>query len=319
MARPYRFEFEGAFYHITARGNERKKIYRNARDYEKFLEIITGAKGKYGFLLHSYVLMGNHYHLLIETPLPNLTQIMHLINGWYTTYFNIKHQRSGHFFQGRYKSIILEAESHLLGLSRYIHLNPVRAGMVNDPLEYRWSSLNDFIKNKKRQLTDTEMLIKMFQTKKEKGTKNYLEFVYQGKGVNEYNPKDKILSGVFLGGVKFVKEIMKSAYEGELSYELSSRRTIENEIRREQILDFVSRCYNRDIEEIKAKEPGTLEARKFAVYLLRKTTGLKLQKIGEMFGISYKGVYWLYRSFNEQKNKSRKIKKYLKRFEKLSN
>ena len=115
------------------------------------------------------------------------------------------------------------------------------------------------------------------------------------------------------------KEIMKSAYEGELSYELSSRRTIENEIRREQILDFVSRCYNRDIEEIKAKEPGTLEARKFAVYLLRKTTGLKLQKIGEMFGISYKGVYWLYRSFNEQKNKSRKIKKYLKRFEKLSN
>lgn len=129
MARPLRIEYEGAFYHITARGNERKRIYDSTPDYEKFRSYLKRAQEKYGYLLHCYVLMTNHYHLLIETPRPNLGRVMHYINGSYANYFNIKKRRSGHFFQGRYKGILIDKDSYLLELSRYLHLNPVRAKM----------------------------------------------------------------------------------------------------------------------------------------------------------------------------------------------
>lgn len=136
MARPLRIEFEGAVYHITARGNERKKIYLSKSDYEKFLKYLGDTKKKYNIVIHCYVLMSNHYHLIIETPEANLSRAMHYINGSYTTYFNIKRKRSGHLFQGRFKSILVDKDNYLLELSRYIHLNPVRAGIVEKPEDY---------------------------------------------------------------------------------------------------------------------------------------------------------------------------------------
>ncbi|MGV8149826.1 MAG: transposase, partial [Alkaliphilus sp.] len=126
MARPLRIEYEGALYHITTRGNERKKIYYAEADYEKFKSYLKDAQNKYGYLLHCYALMTNHYHLLIETPYANISKVMHYINGSYTSYLNKKRERSGHLFQGRYKAILVDQDSYLLELSRYIHLNPVR-------------------------------------------------------------------------------------------------------------------------------------------------------------------------------------------------
>jgi len=140
MARPLRIEYEGAFYHVTARGNERKKIFLSKRDHEKFLQYLDEARDKYRFILHAYVMMGNHYHLIIETPEGNLSRIMHYINSSYTTYTNVKRKRNGHLFQGRYKAIIVDKDSYLLELSRYLHLNPVRAKMVQHPGEYLHSS-----------------------------------------------------------------------------------------------------------------------------------------------------------------------------------
>lgn len=101
MARPLRIEYEGALYHITARGNERNPIYREDGDYQKFLEILSGLPQRYGVILHGYVLMGNHYHLLIETTKGNITKAMHYLNAAYTGYFNKKYSRVGHLFQGR--------------------------------------------------------------------------------------------------------------------------------------------------------------------------------------------------------------------------
>jgi REP element-mobilizing transposase RayT len=111
MARPYRLQGEGYLYHITSRGDGRKKIYYNDRDYEKFLEYIKKAKEKYKFNLYAYVLMSNHFHLLIETTQANLSQILHYIKSSYTTYYNIKRRQSGHLFQGRYKSIVVDRDS----------------------------------------------------------------------------------------------------------------------------------------------------------------------------------------------------------------
>jgi len=140
MARPLRIEYSGAFYHITSRGNERKAVFKSERDREKLLSYLGSATERYAAIVHVYCLMDNHYHLLMETPAGNLSQIMHHINGAYTTYFNAKRERSGHLFQGRYKAILIEADEYAKELSRYIHLNPVRAGMCAHPEEYPWSS-----------------------------------------------------------------------------------------------------------------------------------------------------------------------------------
>jgi len=127
MGRPLRIEYTGALYHITSRGNERKKIFLDDRDRKKFLAILEDYHDRYGILIHSYVLMDNHYHLILETPKGNLLKVMHGLNGGYTGYFNRKYGRSGHLFQGRYKGIMIEKDSYLIPLSRYVHLNPVRA------------------------------------------------------------------------------------------------------------------------------------------------------------------------------------------------
>ncbi len=140
MARQLRIEFEGAFYHITSRGNLREDVFFEDRDREKFLEILARTKERYGYLLHAYALMGNHYHLLMETPKANISQIMQNINTSYTVYVNRKYLRSGHLFQGRFKGIIVDKDEYLATLSRYIHLNPVRAAIVEKPEDYRWTS-----------------------------------------------------------------------------------------------------------------------------------------------------------------------------------
>jgi putative transposase len=149
MARPLRITFPGAFYHITSRGNERKSVFKSKRDREKFLGYLESATQRYGAVIHAYCLMDNHYHLLLETPSGNLPQIMRHINGAYTTYFNVKRDRPGHLFQGRYKAILVESDQYAKELSRYIHLNPVRAKMSEMPEAYDWSSYNYYIGRKK--------------------------------------------------------------------------------------------------------------------------------------------------------------------------
>ena len=145
MARPLRIAYPGAFYHVTSRGNEQKDLFKNHKDREKFLAYVESAVVRYGAVVHAYCLMSNHYHLLLETPSGNLAQIMRHINGAYTTYFNVKRKRVGHLFQGRYKAILVEADAYALELSRYMHLNPVRAGMVAKPEQYQWSSYRSYI------------------------------------------------------------------------------------------------------------------------------------------------------------------------------
>ena len=150
MARPLRIIYPGAFYHVTARGNERRRVFLSRTDQEKFLSYLGNAVLKYRVILHAFVLMGTHYHLIVETPGANLSAFAHTVNSAYTTYFNLKRKRTGHLFQGRYKSILVEADTYLLELSRYIHLNPVHAGLVEKPEDYIFSSYRPYIFRKRR-------------------------------------------------------------------------------------------------------------------------------------------------------------------------
>ncbi|MCX5812281.1 MAG: transposase [Proteobacteria bacterium] len=140
MARPLRIEYPGAFYHITSRGNAGQDIYLDDTDRQRFLAILAGVLEDYHWVCYAYCLMSNHYHILIETPDPNLSAGIRQLNGVYTQSVNRRHGTRGHIFQGLFKSILVKKESHLLELCRYIVLNPVRAGMTLSPDIWQWSS-----------------------------------------------------------------------------------------------------------------------------------------------------------------------------------
>jgi putative transposase len=140
MARPLRIEYDGALYHVTSRGNERKAIFKDDTDRELFLSTLAQVTERFHWTCHAYCLMDNHYHLVIETPDGNLSKGMRQLNGVYTQTFNRRHHRVGHLFQGRFKGILVQKESHYLEVCRYVVLNPVRAKAVKHPREWAWSS-----------------------------------------------------------------------------------------------------------------------------------------------------------------------------------
>jgi REP element-mobilizing transposase RayT len=183
MARPLRIEYDGAVYHITSRGNAREPIYKEDEDRRIFLEVLHKANTRYNWLCHAYCLMNNHYHLVIETPDGNLSLGMRQLNGVYTQLFNKKHNRVGHLFQGRYKAILIQKESHLLEVSRYVVLNPVRAKSVTDPREWRWSSYCGTAgKEKPHPCLTTDWILEQFGPARRESEEKYSEFVMAGIG-----------------------------------------------------------------------------------------------------------------------------------------
>jgi putative transposase len=140
MSRPPREDYAGAIWHLTARGVRKERIFLDARDYAFFLRVLGEVVERYGWVVHAYCLMPNHYHLLVETPQPTLSDGMERLNGRYAQWFNLRHGVEGHVFERRFRSVAVTHEAHLLELSRYIVLNPVRAGLCRTPLAWRWSS-----------------------------------------------------------------------------------------------------------------------------------------------------------------------------------
>ena len=208
MARPLRIEFPGAFYHVTARGDRREAIYENDEDRESFLVILRDVIERFEWQCHAYCLMTNHYHLFIETVHGNLSKGMRQLNGVYTQWSNRHHLRNGHLFQGRFKGILVDSDSYLQTLCRYIVLNPVRAGMVEDPADWPWSSYRATagLERASAWLT-TEAILGTFGRNKGRARKTYKRFVYDGIG------GESIWNGlsrqVFLGDNQFIERMQK--------------------------------------------------------------------------------------------------------------
>ena len=287
MGRPLRIEYAGAHYHVTARGNEQKEIFKSQRDRERFLSYLESAVVRYGAVIHAYCLMSNHYHLLIETPSGNLSQIMQHINGAYTNYFNVKRKRAGHLFQSRYKAILIEADEYAKELSRYIHLNPVRAGMVTKPEEYRWSSYCDYIgeRNAPDWLT-TKLILDYFGTGKT-GRNNYRKFTEDLLEQKYESPLNSAIAATILGRERFVKEITARHVDGKQTdrnvpavKKLSNRPTLDT------IIQAVQGVLYTDKVSVKA-----------SIYLCHKYSGAKLKEIGARFGIGESAVSQTSRRF----------------------
>lgn len=183
MTRPLRIEYPGALYHVTSRGDRRDRIYRDDTDHLVWLDILDKACSRHNFLVHSFCLMPNHYHLLLETVDGNLSRGMRQLNGDYSQYFNRRHEVVGHLFQGRYKAILVQRKRYLLELSRYIVLNPVRAKLVGTPNDWRWSSHHNLIgaMDPPRWLMTTSLLAHFGATRNE-ALLAYADFLLAGIG-----------------------------------------------------------------------------------------------------------------------------------------
>ena len=209
MARPLRIEFPGAFYHITSRGNAGQDIFLNDTDRLRFCDILTEVVDEFRWVCYAYCLMSNHYHLLVETPKPNLSSGIRQLNGIYTQSFNRRHHTTGHVFQGRFKSILIMKESHLLELCRYIVLNPVRAGMTASPDPWQWSSyLATAGLVLKPAFLSTDWILAQFSPTRKRAQTLYKQFVLAG--TTKESPWKDLKAGIFLGPPSFVDSIKDS-------------------------------------------------------------------------------------------------------------
>jgi REP-associated tyrosine transposase len=282
MARQLRIAFEGAFYHVTSRGNQRERVYFEDIDREKFLEILKRTKERYGYRLHAYVLMDNHYHLLIETPEANISQAMQNINTSYTVYINKRRGRIGHLFQGRFKGIIVDKDAYLVTLSRYIHLNPVRAAIAQKPEDYRWSSYETYISNaEKNSLVYTADTLSLFSEKVRQAVKAYKDFV-DGGIRNKENPFDDVEGGILLGQLSF-KERIKALLDGSKEdEEVPQIKRLRKTAKIDRVILGCCKHYGKGREELLQKRSGH---RAMAIYLAKILSGNKNVEVGNYFDI----------------------------------
>ena len=208
MSRPLRLQYPGGVYHLTSRGNARQKIFLNDEDRELFLQTLSHVVSRYGWLCHAYCLMDNHYHLLMETPKPNLSIGMRQLNDIYTQAFNRRHRRVGHLFQGRYKAILVQKESHFLELCRYVVLNPLRVKAKGRVEEWKWSSYRataglvpvpGFL--------TVEWILSQFGAQRSKAQARYRDFVKDGLGDH---PWEKLQGQIYLGSEEFIERHTKA-------------------------------------------------------------------------------------------------------------
>lgn len=217
MARPLRIEFAGALYHVTSRGNARQPIFLDDSDRRRFLEQLGDVVVRHRWECHAYCLMTNHYHLLLGTLEPDLSRGMRRLNGSYAQWFNLRHERVGHVLQGRFTGIVVERESHLLELARYVVLNPVRAGVCASPEQYPWSSLPATLGLAPMPpWLDPGPLLGQFGSRS-----RYLEFVRKGVGAG--SPWAE-LRGVLIGSDPFVDDLAARLRD----------KTVDPEVPREQ-------------------------------------------------------------------------------------
>jgi len=281
MTRPLRLEYEGALYHITSRGNTRESIFLDDKDRVRFLVLLSDAVKRYGWTCHAYCLMSNHYHLLIETPDANLSRGMQFLNGVYTQWFNRQHKRVGHLLQGRFKGILVEKESHLLELARYIVLNPVRAKMVRSVRDWPWSSYRatsgqvdvpDFL--------TIDWILSQFDSDRGPAIYAYRKFVRQGRGIDVW---EELRAGAFLGTDSFVDQLRPLFKEKPFDPDYRKRERLAARPSLEELFAGVS-------------DKATRNER---IYQAVRVHHYTLREVGDFVGLLYSSISMIAKRFHE--------------------
>ncbi len=307
MARPLRISFENAFYHIISRGNRKEKIFYSERDKYVFCDKMNETFEKYSFVCYAYCLMDNHYHLFIQTPFANISEGMHYLNASYANWFRVKYKLTGSVFQGRYKSILVDADSYALSLSAYIHLNPLRAGITEDIYQYKFSSFLSYagVRKSKIKALDVNFILDKFDYDMDRASKKYVDYVLKGDF--------SIISdttGDILGDESFVNKIRKLSDKGT-NREIPAAKRL-NKISYEIVIDCIKKVLGINENKIFEKKRGNLY-RKIAIYLIKRYTEMRLSEIGDMFGMDYAAVSQMCFRFEKEMDRDERVKETVDR------
>jgi REP element-mobilizing transposase RayT len=283
MARPLRIEYPNAVYHVTSRGNARNKIFLSDQDRENFLFVLGAVVKRFSWLCHSYCLMDNHYHLMIETPDANLSRGMRQLNGVYTQKYNWWHSKTGHIFQGRYKSILVEKENYLLELCRYVVLNPVRATMVQKPDEWKWSSYEATagLKSVPAFLT-VNWTLRLFSKNQKEAQKRYRRFV--SEGIQKGSPWNDLQGQILLGEEGFINRFKDHLTDKEKIKEIPR----------------VQRFVNRPTLSKLFSPSEKAVRRNKHIYTAHIKYGYSLKEIADHLDIHYTTVSKIIKGFDEE-------------------
>ena len=298
MARPLRLAFENAVYHITARGNRKENIFYSDRDRNVFVDKMNETFVKYSFICYSYCLMDNHYHLVVKTPLANISEGMHNLNTSYANWFKAKHDIVGVVFQGRFKSILVDEDSYALVVTVYVHINPIRAGVVKNLEEYKWSSYLDYIGKRKSiiERLDTSFILSRFDSDLRIAQEKYRCYVLEN--IDMKNPFENLYKGTALGNEKFIEDI-----EGRIKSFGQNREIQETKFKEackaDEIINNMLEVFEVEKKEIFSKKRGNMY-RQLALYSIKRFTSLPLNEIGELFGIDYTAVSQAFRRFEKR-------------------
>lgn len=305
MARKPRIEFPGALYHVIARGNHQNQIFLTTKDYQKYLYLIKRYKKRYDFLLYAYALMTNHVHLLIETADVPLSKIMQGLQQTYTQFFNWKYGKVGHLFQGRYKAIICQKDIYLLELIRYIHLNPIRAGVTKGLVQYPWTSYSYYLRDKSDKLIDTSFVLKQFGHDKVTARKYYRQFIRAGITQSHEKFIGEILDQRILGKEHFVEEVLQQENETK-----EDRDLVFEKLELKKVLATI--CLRKGIMPAMVKSRVKIEevvwTRRLFIYIARIYFGYQLKEIALFLGLEITTVMKSVRIMADRIRKEKRIK-----------
>jgi putative transposase len=285
MSRPLRIEYEGAWYHVMNRGRRYEKVFKDTSDYEMFVDLLKESIEMWDIKIAAYCLMPNHYHMLVQTPLANVARAMRHINGVYTQRFNKRHGGDGQLFRGRYKSILVDGNSYLLQLVRYIHRNPLKARLVDSLSKYTWSSHKGYLSTDDQwEWLNKEFIYKFLSKNKEEWIKRYRQFV----SISEDDEATRILGRrkwpSVWGPQSFIDWVKGKYYEAKTDDEVPQSKALIPG--RKEILDAVCGYYGVDEKTLyKSKRGFTNEPRNVSIYLMRRMRKEGLIEIGKQFRI----------------------------------
>ena len=322
MTRPLRIEYPDAYYHVTCRGNEKREIFKDDWDRSAFLERLQRSLEIYSVQLHCYVLMNNHFHLIVKTPKANLSEFMRHLNVSYSSVFNRHHTRVGHLYQGRFKAILVEADSYLLELSRYVHLNPVRVRSMGGGgheqhqrylNRYRWSSLEGYLPYRKRRswVVYDEVLAYVGGLRK-----RYAEFVADGLRRGYDTPWGDLKGQVVLGEESFWERVKgRWIKEGADRREQPSLRWIKG-IEPRKVLKEVAGYFQVRAEELSKKRGRLRDQRALGMELMYRHSEVNLREIGQwMGGMDYAAVSRERGRLRDQMERDPKLRRWMKEIE----
>ncbi|MBI2985706.1 MAG: transposase [Deltaproteobacteria bacterium] len=300
-----------ATYHVMNRGSSRQEIFSGRRDYETFLKTLAEIHDLWGVEVFAYCLMGNHYHVCLRTPEGNLSRVMRHLNGLYTQRFNRAHHRDGPLFRGRYTAIVVDADEYLAAVVRYIHLNPVEGGLVQEPQSYQWSSHAAYLRpHKVPKWLKVADLLEQFL-----GVKGFHQFVLSGneKALKEFYSQSR--RSPLLGGERF-RERFRGRL-GKLSREHPRHEKVGVRPSVDRVMSETAEVYGTDVGAlVKCGRGKEREARKVAMYLVNRLCGLTLQQTAEQFGIgSYGAVGWACHGVRSKLESDNRFRKEVERIE----